>query len=159
KKEVADSGATAPSNSAINALTVDDTAWAILAAREPQPVLLVTEGNLFLQKVFEANPLVQCTVSKEIPKEWPRDTVVVLHRQVPAELPSGNVLFVEPAGNCNAWDIGATMENPIITQQQADSPLMAHVRLDNMLMPAAKRLAFKQPLDILAGTLAGDAIY
>src|SRR5436190_1556482 len=45
--------------STANVLSVDDTAWATLAARKPQHVLLVTEGNLFLQKVFEANPLVK----------------------------------------------------------------------------------------------------
>lgn len=142
-----------------NALTVDDTAWATLAARKPQHVLLVTEGNLFMQKVFQANSLVQCDVVKTMPQEWPADAIVVLHRQVPSDLPPGNVLVVEPATGCNAWDVGDTMENPIITQQKSDSPLMAHVRLDNMLMPAAKKLTFKSTPEILSGTLAGDAIY
>jgi hypothetical protein len=143
----------------INGLNVDDTAWAILAPRKPQRVLLVTEGNLFLQKVFQANPLVKCDVVKAIPEKWPADTIIVLHRQVPPDLPPGDLFVVEPAADCSAWDIGDTMENPIITQQQTDSPLMAHVRLDNMLMPAAKRLAFKSPPQILAGTLGGDAIF
>jgi hypothetical protein len=142
-----------------NALAVDDTAWATLAARTPQRVLLVTAGNLFLQKVFQANRLVTCDVVKAVSTTWPPDMIVVLHRQVPPELPSGNVFVVEPDGSCSDWDIGDTMENPIITQQQNNSPLMAHVRLDNMLMPAAKRITFKSEPDILAGTLAGDAIY
>jgi len=153
------SAATHPTGPSPNALTADDAAWAMLAARKPQPVLLVTEGNLFLQKVFQANPLVKCDVVKAIPKEWPSDTIIVLHRQVPPELPRGDVFVVEPAGGCSAWDVGETMENPIITQQQTDSPLMAHVRLDNMLLPAARRLAFKSAPQVLAGTLAGDAIY
>ncbi len=142
-----------------NVLAIDDMASAILAPREPQRVLLVTEGNLFLQKVFQANPLVKCEVVKEIPKEWPQDAIVVLHRQVPAELPPGNVIVVEPAAACNAWDLGDTIENPIVTQQQNDSPLMAHVRLDNVLMPAAKRLAFKFSPDVLVATVTGDPIY
>lgn len=160
KQEDKDKKATVKSDEpSPNELTVDDTAWATLAARKPQHVLLVTEGNLFMQKVFQANSLVQCDVVKTMPKEWPADTIVVLHRQVPPELPPGNVLVVEPATGCNAWDVGDTMENPIITQQKSDSPLMAHVRLDNMLMPAAKKLTFKSTPEILAGTLAGDAIY
>jgi hypothetical protein len=36
---------------------------------------------------------------------------------------------------------------------------MAHLRLDNMLMPAAKRLTFKSPVESLAGTVSGDTIY
>ncbi|HEX4416130.1 MAG TPA: VWA domain-containing protein, partial [Lacipirellulaceae bacterium] len=75
----------------LDSLAADDTAYAILAPRKPQQVLLVTEGNLFLQKVFEANPLVECKVVKELPKEWPKDAVIVLHREVPASLPPGDV--------------------------------------------------------------------
>lgn len=143
----------------LDALAADDTAYAVLAPRTPQQVLLVTEGNLFLQKVFEANPLVACKVVKEVPKEWPKDTVVVLHREVPASLPSGDVLVIEPSGNCDAWDVATEIENPIITQQETESPLMAHLRLDNMLMPAAKQLKFKSPVESLAGTISGDTIY
>jgi hypothetical protein len=153
------SESTAESAPSPNALLTDDTASALIAPRKPQHVLLVTEGNLFLQKVFEANPLVKCDVVKAMPTAWPANAIIVLHRQVPLQLPPGDVFVVEPAASCDAWDLGETMENPIITQQQTDSPLMTHVRLDNMLMPAAKKLEFKTPPDILAGTLAGDAIY
>jgi hypothetical protein len=43
----------------LNALKTDDTAWAILPPRKVQNVLIVSPGNLFLQKVFEANPRVK----------------------------------------------------------------------------------------------------
>jgi hypothetical protein len=142
-----------------NALIVDDTAWAILPPRKLQRVLLVTEGNLFLQKVFEANPLVQCEVRKDMPATWPADAIVVLHRQVPPELPPGDVFVVDPTGSSDAWDLGAGIENPIITQQEADSPLMTHVRLDNVVMPQARRISFKATPQVLAGTLSGDAVY
>ena len=54
-----------------DALAVDNMAVTILPRREVLPVTLVTEGNLFLEKVFEANPLVRLTVVKELPKEGP----------------------------------------------------------------------------------------
>ena len=41
-----------------DSLAADNQAWAVLPKREPIPVTLVTDGNLFLQKVFESNPLV-----------------------------------------------------------------------------------------------------
>jgi hypothetical protein len=142
-----------------NALAVDDTAWAILPARKQQRVLLVTDGNLFLQKVFEANPLVLCEVQKTMPESWPADTIVVLHRQVPQQVPSGNVFVVDPTGSSSEWELGAAIENPIVTQQQADSPLMTHVRLDNVVLPEARRITFKAQPQVLAGTLSGDAVY
>src|SRR5262249_50222711 len=42
-------------------LANDNRAWALLPRRELLNVTLVTEGNLFLEKVFEANPLVKLT--------------------------------------------------------------------------------------------------
>jgi hypothetical protein len=153
---VTDANALAPS---ANALMVDDTAWAILPSRKLQRVLLVTEGNLFLQKVFEANPLVQCEVREDMPATWPADTIVVLHRQVPPVLPRGDVFIVDPTGSSDEWDLGAGIENPIITQQEADSPLMTHVRLDNVVMPQARQISFKATPQVLAGTLSGDAVY
>jgi hypothetical protein len=149
----------ASSSNSANMLASDDTAWAMLAARQPQPVLLVTEGNLFLQKVLEANPLVACTVVKGLPDTWPSGTIVVLHRQVPAQLPPNDLLVVEPVAGCDVWDVGEEIANPIVTKQDADSPLMTHVRLDNVLVPAARKLSFKSPPQVLAGTLSGDAIY
>ncbi len=76
---------------------------ALLPKRElVQPVTLVTQGNLFLQKVFEANPLVRLSMIK-LPEDstgpltWPMEnlpaavpnTVTVFHRQVPEKLPPG----------------------------------------------------------------------
>ena len=47
-----------------DALAADNTAWAILPRRDRQRVILVTPGNLFLEKVFEAIPLVDLEVVK-----------------------------------------------------------------------------------------------
>ena len=47
-----------------DALPADNTAWAILPRRARQKVTLVTPGNLFLEKVFEAIPLVDLEVVK-----------------------------------------------------------------------------------------------
>ena len=142
-----------------NALPTDDTAWAILPERKIQKVLLVTEGNLFLQKVLEANPQVHVEIRSTIPEQWPADTLVVLHRAVPEQLPPGNVTIVDPTGGCDDWELGEILENPIVTQQDKDSPLMTHVRLDNVLMPEARKLVFKEAPQVLAGTLSGDPVY
>jgi hypothetical protein len=142
-----------------DALSVDNTAWAILPARSPMSVVIVTPGNLFLQKVFEANPLMDVSVEKEIPEEVPPGTLLVLHRQAPAKLPAGAVLAVDPQGSCDLWDAGEEIAAPLITQQASDSPLMTHVRLDNVLMPPARQLKFHQPAQTLAGTLASEPIF
>src|SRR5205814_653445 len=121
-----------------DALTSDNTAVAILPKREFQPVLLVTpEPNLFLEKVFEANPLVKLSVTKDVPASSPAGTVAVYHRKVRERLPAGQVFVIDPANSCDLWQVGDKLQNPLVTQQDKDSPLMANLRLDNVLMPEA----------------------
>lgn len=142
-----------------DALASDNTAWALLPKREVQPVLLVTEGNLFLQKAFEANPLVKLTTTKTMPKVIPGGTIVVLHRKVPPKLPAGSIFVVDPTGSSDLWQIGGKLENPIVTKQDKDSPLVAHVRLDNVILPEARQLTFKDPPQQLVGALNGESLY
>jgi hypothetical protein len=143
----------------LNGLTSDDSAWAVLPPRTMQQVLLVTEGNLFLQKVFEANPQVQLSVVNEVPREFPPNALVVFHRLVPEKLPPGQVMVVDPAGDCDEWRLGKTLEDPIVTEQKSESPLMNHVRLDNVLMPEARQLDFRTPPEALATALSGEPVY
>lgn len=142
-----------------DALPADNQAWAILPARETVPVLIVTPGNLFLQKVFEANPLLNVEVEREIPKDIDPGTLVVLHQQSIEKLPGGSVFVVDPQGSSDAWELGEELPAPLITQQATDSPLMAHVRLDNVQMPTGRKLAFRESAQILAGALTGDPIF
>ncbi len=144
-----------------DALTADNRAWAILPRREVQPVTLVSEGNLFLEKVFEANPLVALTLSKTPPAKPPAG-ITVFHKAVPARLPPGPVLVIEPTTSTDLWTIGEVQQNPIVTRQDKESPLMAHVRLDNVLMPEARQLKITAPqvqVQVLASSLTHDPLY
>lgn len=145
-----------------DALLADNLAQAILPHRDPQPVSLVTEGNLFLEKVFEAIPLVQLDVAKPAaakPKAQQRRGVTVFHRKVPAELPAGPVLVIDPEDATSLWQVEAPVQNPVVANQAKDSPLLAHVRLDNVLMPEARKLAFKVPAQVLIDSATGDPLY
>ncbi len=143
----------------LDRLLTDNSAWALLPARKTQKVLIVSPGNLFLQKVFEANPLVEVTVRKDFPESWPTDSIIVIHGSIPEVLPSGSVLVIDPIGNCDQWDQGDPIENPIITDQDKASPLMTHIRLDNVIVPQARHLEFKSPPHSLAKSLSGEIVY
>lgn len=146
-----------------DALNADNKAVAILPKREPMPALMHSpSGNLFLQKVLEANPLVQLQTSREMPKEFDASAVKVFHRQTPAKLPPGPVFVVDPSHDCDLWKVGDKLQNPIVTQQDKDSPLMSHVRLDNVLMPEAHKLTFTPAAgtpQVLAGAVSGDPLF
>ncbi|HVX15284.1 MAG TPA: BatA and WFA domain-containing protein [Pirellulales bacterium] len=140
-------------------LAGDDRAWALLPRRELLPVTLVTAGNLFLEKVFEANPLVKLSVVEKLPAQVAPGSITVFHRQVPERLPDGPVWVIDPLVACDVWQVGDKLDNPIVTKQDKDSPLMAHVRLDNVIMPEARRLAFNQPPQVLVGAVTGEPLY
>lgn len=145
--------------SGTDGLNVDNSAWAILPARKIQKVLVVTTGNLFLEKVFEANPLVEVSVVSEFPATWPDDTLVILHGRVPEQLPEGNVFVIDPIGKCELWDTGERLENPLITEQDSESPLMRHFRLDNVVVPEARELVFTVAPQVLASTATGVPVF
>ena len=63
----------------------DNSATAFLPKREKIPVHLhAPKGNLFLQMVLAANPLVTLTTSRELPKDTPAATIKVYHVETPA---------------------------------------------------------------------------
>lgn len=161
-KAAADGGMLVAKLDRADALLTDNQAWAILPKLEVQPVTLVTEGNLFLEKVFEANPLVKLTVQKPaVAVPVTSQSVAVFHRTVPTKIPAGNVLVIDPNASCDFWTLGEKLQNPIVTRQDKDSPLMAHVRLDNVLMPEAHKLTFKnaEQFQVLVSALSGDPLF
>lgn len=156
-----------------DALAADNRAVALLPPRALQPVVLVSaSGDLFLEKVLEANPLVRLSVSRR-PSPQPLSprggrgargeggAVVVYHRKTPSSLPPGPALVIDPEGDCDLWRVGNKLQNPIVTKQDRESPLMAHVRLDNVLMPEARELTFTPAAgkpQVLAAALNGEPL-
>lgn len=143
----------------LNSLDADDSAWAILPEQKVQNVLIVTPGNLFLRKVFQANPLVNVATVTEMPVKFPAETLIVFHRMVPKVLPPGDVFVVDPIEDCDQWTIGETIANPIVTEIDKKSDLMTHVRLDNVVLPEARSITFQNDVRILAGTVSNEPVY
>ncbi len=161
EKTSADGGVLVAKLDHADPLAADNSAWAVLPRRDPLSVTLVTEGNLFLQKVFESHPLVRLTNVE--PAAWKPEigsTLTVFHRFVPKRLPAGSVLFIDPRASCDLWQVGESLPNLIVGRQASDSPLMAHVRLDNVLMPEARQLtlASTDGVHVLAASVSGDPL-
>lgn len=140
-------------------LETDNTAQAILPKRERQKVILVTPGNLFLERVFEANVLADVEVVAELPESIPNGATVVFHRDIPEKLPNADVVVVEPSNATALWKLHEKLDQPLVAEQDKDSPLMAHVRLDNVLMPEAYRVEPTTEAHTLVESAAGDPLY
>jgi hypothetical protein len=157
---------------------VDNTAWAILPHRSRQKVVLITAGNRFLEKVFEAIPLVDLEIVRvpredagpaggttdpgaapAVPANATGSTVTVFHRKFPDVLPAGHVLVIEPDRSGPLWKLGELLHDPVVAKLDKESPLMLHVRLDNVVMPEARKLALAGPARVLAESAARDPLY
>jgi hypothetical protein len=167
EKTSADGGHLTAKLDRADVLAADNLARAVLPKREVMPMTLVSDGNLFIQKVFESNPLVALTRVepagwKPAPNGVPSGGITVLHRHVPEQFPSGSFLVIDPRGSCDLWQLGEPVQNPIVSQQNKDysSSLLGHVRLDNVLMPEARQVKFvgDEGVKVLARSLAGDPL-
>jgi hypothetical protein len=169
EKTSADGGRLKASIDRADAFLADNTAWAILPRRARQKVRLVTPGNLFLEKVFEAIPLVDLEVERvakeaRVPSAPAQASganaqITVYHRKFPDVLPPGDVLVIEPDRSGPLWQLGEAIHNPVVAKQDKDSPLMLHIRLDDVVMPEARKLSLKAPARVLAESAAGDPLY
>ena len=121
----------------------DNTAIAFLPARPTQHIYLYGEDDFFLLKVLQSQPNVELHLLAEPPSQVPEDGVLVLYRIVPDIIPSGNVLIVDPRNGCNLFEIGETLEMPIVAKEENDSPLMKFVHLMNLTIRGARSLMLK----------------
>ena len=157
----------------VDSFPLDNVARAVLPTQSPIPVRLITRPNLFLEKVFEANPLVRLQVEADLspleapaqspPGQPPASTaapaLTILHRQIPAKLPPGPLFIISPESSCDLFEVGPEIQNPIVARQASDSLYMTHVRLENVLLPAARKLTIQGEVTSLVSSESGDLLY
>ncbi|MCO6455164.1 MAG: VWA domain-containing protein [Pirellulaceae bacterium] len=144
-----------------DALAADDLAEAMLPDRARQSVLLVTDGNLYLERVLAAIPAVDLTVTDQLPATVPAGTVVVYHRLVPAVLPAGNILVIDPRDASDRWQLGPSLPPPVLVDPASESPLLSHVRLaeGQVIVTDARPLEMTVDHQVLARAVGGGPIY
>lgn len=142
-----------------DALAVDNVARAILPPRRETPVGLVTQPNLFVENVFAANPLVALTVVRPPARPDATARVAVYHRDIPEIVPPGPTLLIDPRRGCDLFDLGEETKDAIVTKQSRESPYLAHVRLDNVVIPIARKLQFRTEVESLVSAVNGEVIY
>ncbi len=141
-------------------LAADNQAVALLPKRVPQNVTL-SKGNLFLNMVFEAIPLVNLTkaIAPPLASQLPAGGIAVYYKDFPDKLPNGPVMVIDPQKASDLWGLGEKLASPVVAKQDRDSPFMAHVRLDNVGFPDARQIQPKADHKPLAQTASGDPLY
>jgi Ca-activated chloride channel homolog len=114
-------------------------------------VVLVSEGNLFLQSALESHPWMQ--VSRIGPEafeaERPGTDIWVFDRYVPPKLPAGPCLFVDPQKDSALWAVGEELKNPLVSETDGGSVLLRHVDLDSCTIHRARAITAKRQARVL----------
>jgi hypothetical protein len=102
-------------NSPLDALQLDNTAYAVYQTNTARRVLLVSRGNLFLEQVLASLPNIQAfraLADENGNLQVPDETfdLYVFDGYAPGELPDGNMLFVRPTSN-PLFEVGAPFED------------------------------------------------
>ncbi len=153
-------------------LSSDNVAYATLPKREQISVLLVTEGNPFLEKVLSVDEKLNLSVIK--PSEYessPKSAqVVIFDRYSPTRIGDGNYMFIYPPqsektteadvqDSALTWDIGEALETPIITDWERTHPILQHVHLENVLIGEAYQITPPSTAQILARSFESPVLF
>jgi hypothetical protein len=160
-------------------LSEDNRAWTINWSNPQRRVLLLTEGNRFLETVFTTLPgvdLIRATGEESIIVEeyGSFDLIVVDGVPLPVPIPTVPILYIDPQENLSQpenaeepmYQIGETFAPKAIVKT-AESPLLVDVSWDNVNILQASRITapWSQPIVesaegpiLLAGDYRGQRV-
>ena len=134
-----------------DALPVDNTAYAVLPPPQSQRVLLVTKGNWFVEKLLAADQQTQFELIE--PTAWQADfaakfDAVILDNFIPPAFDlaksTGNFLFLKTSPFTT---IDAPIEQPLVSENDANHPIMRLVNLQNVTIVRSAPLKVPEPAD------------
>ncbi len=118
------------SSGRVDALPLDDQAWAVYQPPSAGRVLVVSPGNVFLEQVFAAlsaqmgfQPF-RLKAGQPLPPD--PFNLYVFDGPITGTLPAGDLLLINPTTN-SLFTVGATFTNTAVTQVTANDPLSQFV--------------------------------
>lgn len=106
----------------------DNRASLIILPRQPIRTLLVSSGNLFLEKALQADPNVELNSVNLAGFAGPDGfDVVIFDRAAPPKLPEGNYLFVNCSSDQSPAEPGPEAENQTLIDPDRSHPTLRYV--------------------------------
>jgi len=128
--------------SGANGLTLDDTAYAVLVQRKPAQVLLVSNGNQFLEKVLTLLPnvdLYRIAAQRYLAVEADRFDIIVFDNYLPPLLPRGNLLVVNPPDR-GPYRTTGSISRPRVASWDREDPILGFVDIRDLNITRASKI-------------------
>ncbi len=127
-----------------DAFPLDNRAFAVLPDVVSVPVVLVTEGNYFLESALLTDDAITLTSLSPADYEAQQSTltapVYIFDGWSPPEAPSGHVIYVGQWPEALGIGVGEALANPIITAWDQSHPVNRHLQLTNISIESAQRI-------------------
>ena len=143
-------------------LDTDNVAYAIVPPPNKMFVTLVSEGNLFLEKVLRADPEISLEVKRaaQYTGGMGNADVVILDSVTPEKVGPGRFIFVNTVPPDVPVDILGTIDKPVVTDWDRTHPVMRHVDFSKIAIESSLRIRPLAPGRPLAeAALGGPLIY
>jgi von Willebrand factor type A domain/Aerotolerance regulator N-terminal len=144
---------------ALDANPVDDVAYTILQTDITSRVLLVGNGNYFLEPALNLVPYVQLSKCKlsEYPPEGVYD-ITVFDGTHTGALPPGNALYFGAVPPLVGIASATNETNPIIADWDGLHPVLHYVQLSNLMVQKSEGAVLENPREVVAQTIKGPII-
>lgn len=114
---------------------VDNRAWAIVPREKTVDVLLVTNGNYYLQRVLNLLPRVQLFTTTPVQYARPEEyDLIVFDSYAPPALIGGNYLFINSIPPLPEWTMGDELQIPAIVDWNSTHPLTRYLSFENLIV-------------------------
>ncbi|NJD30218.1 MAG: VWA domain-containing protein [Chloroflexi bacterium] len=127
-----------------DALELDDRAWAIVPPDRLRRILLVSEGDPYLETALTYLPSTELYGVK--PADYGPDThpelfdLIIFEGFVPDELPAAAVLAIAPPETGPLGEVEGTLTDPAIGTLSSDEPILRYVDLSTTHIGKASKL-------------------
>lgn len=139
-------------------LEADNEAYAQLSTRREVNVLLVSEGNVYLENALNVDPNVQ--VQKVAPSGYTGQSgfdVVVFEGEPPSKVGPGSHLYIDCGGDSAPVQLKSKITEATILDWRRAHPVMRYVKLNNLNMSEA-RVAEVKPWGIALAEHEGGVV-
>lgn len=132
---------------------VDNSLYGVLPAFHKTRILLVTNGNYFLEKALQTNPLYSLTIQK--PQDQQNTTgyhLVIFDGAYPATVPDTNAIYFNSLPPNNMVTVTGEQTNTFIIDTDRQHPIMNYTRLENIVIAKCKTMLIHEGIAALAET-------
>ena len=142
-------------------LDADNVAYAVLPPQRQIAVLLVSPGNLFLEKALKTDPQVKLEVKK--PEEYQGGMegadVVIVDSVSPARIGNGRFVLVNTVPPDVPLEVLGRLENPVIMDWDRTHPIMRQLDFAKVTIEDAMRVRPLAAGKTLVEAVGGPLVY